>query len=215
MRDVATVFGTATTLLTALNLTGAAEVELNPTSSNFGKIRVGPTRIDVFGGFLPILRVASRLVASATRQDVKALSGKKIPPDIMRDLGLFARYKLAPGPSFAVDMISGKTAIGEPMEATVQSVEANLVNRFAPFALQDLWDAIKAQGLVGAGLAAPAFVGVGVQTFETRDDISQRWYGRPYIRLAPATRRNVDSYYKKSRKNPPRIWEMAPRGRER
>jgi hypothetical protein len=210
-RDVGTVLGTAIPLLTALNLSGAARVELDTTSSNFGKIQVGPTRIDVFGGFLPIFRVAARMIASATRQDVKSLSGEKIPPDIMRDLGLFARYKLAPGPSFAVDMVAGKTAIGEPMAATMQSVEANLVNRFAPFALQDLWDAIREQGLVGAGLAAPAFVGLGVQTFETKDDMAQRLSGKNYVDLTPRYKRALDSLYKKQRDDPPRIWEMPER----
>lgn len=102
--------GGLTGVLALGNETGAWDAELDPRSSDFGKVRVGPQRIDFGAGFLPLIRTAAREVTG----EAKAVTGGVYDVDRKNEALKFFRNKLAPIPSAAVNIAVGENAIGEP-----------------------------------------------------------------------------------------------------
>ena len=143
-----------------------AQVNFDPRSSNFTKIKVGNTRIDIAGGFSQYVRFAAQ---EMTREAISS-SGNKSHigwglHDIS-DLGnvtKLARSKAAPIPSFAWDEGSGKDFIGRPVKPG-HELFSN-----APFVSQDAYDASQQGGsktiVVAAFLSA---IGLGVQSYKDK-----------------------------------------------
>ena len=157
------------TVLTLSHI-GGASTQLDPRSSDFGKIKVGDTRYDIWGGFGQYIRVLSQIL---TRQSISAqtgklqdLSGKGAFGKTPASVGIsFVRGKLAPVPSMAWDFASGRTAIGEKV-TWQQEAKSHLL----PLIYSDLQEAYKQQGvksLLTVGL--PSTFGIGVQTYKPKE----------------------------------------------
>lgn len=153
-------------VLTLAKLAGA-EVGAEPRSSDFGKIKIGPTRIDVWGGFQPLVRSAAQIItgkyiSSTTGKEMTLGEGYK--PMTRADIvQRFFEGKLAPIPSFIVTLMKGQDISGEKV-----SVPKEIMQRFIPMVLQDLYDlAQESPGLLPIGLAT--FFGVGMQTYKEKN----------------------------------------------
>ena len=162
----------ALTTLAAIKLTAGDKVsiETDPRSSDFGKIRIGDTRYDIWGGFQQWARVFTQLVMgqrkNTTTGEIVSLNKEEYPFTTRKEVLLrFIEGKLAPVPALANELISGaKTFGGEDI-----SLEYIAQSKFIPMYIQDITDAFENGGLgraVGSGV--PAFFGVGVQTWEQR-----------------------------------------------
>jgi hypothetical protein len=80
-------------------------------------------------------------------------------------LAKFSRTKLSPVFSNAVDVVTGKNVVGEPV--TAKSVIKNLV---VPLSLRDIYDAMKEQGMPkGAALSILSIFGDGLQTYDSQN----------------------------------------------
>ena len=182
-----------------------AKVERDPESSDFGKIVLGRTRIDVWGGFQQIARTTAQMITGRG----KALSsGEKFSKNRLETFGRFIQGKLSPAASLIVELSSGKTFLGEPIptfENKTELVQWALYEKFAPLVLQDTIDAIKySQHKGAAALAFPlAFHGIGVQTYETnalddltqmRDHYSTRVFGKEWKNLGPLSQDALREY---------------------
>jgi hypothetical protein len=118
LRDIAITFTAGTT---GLGLAAAAglKMEIDPRSSDFGKVRIGNTRIDFWGGFQQYARVCALLInnwgKSASKGTVYPLQeyGGRAST-----IGHFVRGKTNPAIGFIIDLLSGETFIGEELEAT-------------------------------------------------------------------------------------------------
>ncbi len=161
-KDMAKFIGTGMLVLGLAKL-GGAEVEDDPTSSDFGKIKSGNTRWDIWGGFQQYIRLASQLytgrVTSSTSGKVTELNEgrNKTRADV---LFTFARGKLAPLPAETIDLLAGKDVTGKP--ATLGSEALKNI----PLVLGDITEAFKDKGVQGAlGVGIPSMFGVGVQTY--------------------------------------------------
>lgn len=138
------------TILSLAKMSGA-DVETDPRKADFGKIRVGNTRYDIFGGFQQFVRFAATMAMGpekGTRWDTFAR---------------FAESKTAPMISFGIDAMRGRNMIGQPFNP-----DTEVLNRFTPMAMQDAYDLIKERGAIGAPMAVPAFFGAGLQTYELK-----------------------------------------------
>ena len=103
-------FGVTTLLMAEL---AGFEVGMDWRDPDFGKIRVGDTRIDVFGGLQQPIRLALRIGAVAT--DVVGITeSDKVtnPLDLLYQLG---SYKLAPAITVPLGALTGKTVIHTPV----------------------------------------------------------------------------------------------------
>lgn len=146
-----------TTVLTLTAMAGA-DVETDPRSADFAKVRVGNTRWDIFGGFQQYIRAAARIAQPPGRSNR------------LGEIGRFGETKLSPALSFTVDMLRGRTMIGEKVESAKAFGKL-----FVPLMVQDVYEASRQYGpALGPAVAAPAALGVGVQTYEPRSPKPRR-----------------------------------------
>jgi len=203
------------------------EVELDPRSSDFGKVRVGNTRFDFWAGYQQLARHIAQLAAG----ERKTLATKEIRKASRKEvLARYARSKLAPVPAFVVDLWTGKTYTGDEMklfswgywqaEPTKwemgRDVLDQLRKRFAPLSFQDIGEAFYYQG-GGAALATipAAILGMGVGTWKVdvgtqgrllKDELARKYYGVKWNDLGPTSQRAL-------RIREPRIAELERRAR--
>lgn len=147
-----------------------AEVEQDPRSSDFGKLRYGNTRLDPLSGLTQTTVLLSRLATGETktlRGNVVPIRGEKVPFGSGNSADVIARFlrsKLAPVPSQGVNVLAGKDVVGQPV--TAESVTEGLL---VPLAFRDVYDAMIEQGVPrGTAFALLSMFGMGLQTYETK-----------------------------------------------
>jgi hypothetical protein len=104
--DMVKFVGAGLSVLTLAKLAGAA-VEADPRSSDFGKMRVGNTTAELWGGFQPMARYTAQLITGQS----KTVSGKN-PGTVIavkrNDVAMrFAESKLAPSAGAALGVLKG------------------------------------------------------------------------------------------------------------
>lgn len=167
-------FGTIATTVLGLAKMAGADVETDPRSSDFAKIKVGNTRYDILGGFGQYLVLGARMATNEKKNakgEVVEL-GKKFGSDTRLDVLLdFGINKESPVASFVTDYLRGKNAIGEPFDAKKKAIES-----FIPLFLQDASELIREEGAAGVPMSLPGLFGVGMQTYDV--ELGYDAYGR-------------------------------------
>jgi hypothetical protein len=142
-----------------------ATVESDPTSSDFGKIKIGNTRLDPFAGFQQYAVLANRLLQGRTKSSISGreynLGEEFGRPTKLDVLGRFAEGKLHPVLSFATGMLRGKDFTGQPF-----NVPAELGNRLVPIIMQDIYELANEDPTL-LPLAVPSAFGMGIQSYES------------------------------------------------
>jgi len=167
----------ASIYLTIAGLASAAGAKVNKDIRNadFGKIRIGNTRIDVLAGFLPVIRLVGQLIkgeiVSSTSGKVMKLGDKEaFRPLTRKDILLrFWEYKLSPVASFVRDMLENQTAIGEDL-----TLKNQIVDRVTPMVIQDMIDLYKEDPKL-VPLGALGVFGVGIQTYGNKKKPSKKY----------------------------------------
>jgi len=181
LRDQLITFSLGMTALTlAYYKLGPDSVQLDPRSADFGKIKIGNTRLDFWGGFQQYARFYANLFSgkavSGSTQSLYdyselpswGLSGRQIPTF------RFFTSKLNPALGFGWNIVGGKNYVGEEYGSKPKAKVAR--DELMPLFLLDLWEAIEETGLEGAFIAAPGVLGVGVQTYGGEgEESSDRW----------------------------------------
>lgn len=190
--DLASFVGGGVLILTLLNMLRGVDIEHDPRSSDFGKIRIGDTRIDFWGGYQPLARYTTQFLAG----QAKTAETKRII-DVERGevVWRFIQSKLSPPTGLAVDLIRGENFIGQKLEPTVSGISEQALQRFVPLFIQDVIDAARFQGLDTAAIVAPlALHGIGTMTYPIRassesarlkDVLSQESFGQKWDELGP------------------------------
>lgn len=184
IQSLASFAGVASLVLEAAHAAGA-DVETDPRSSDFLKIKVGDTRYDILGGFQQNLVFGWREISgekkSSTSGEVKKFA--KGIPDLFKDNPLpvdngfgstnrlkiasdLAGNKLNPVLASGVKIVRGTDAGGQPTNPYTE-----IGQLFVPISAQGSYQTIKDVGSVPEGLLrnAPDFVGIGSQTYGTKD----------------------------------------------
>lgn len=163
-------------VLTLAKLAGA-EIGINPKSADFGKIKIGDTRIDITGGFGQYIR---SFVQLSTGEYVSSVTGKKYTLGegyksmTRRDIALrLIEAKEAPIASFITDLMQGTTITGEkvkpiPKELSVEAfMKSEIGQRLIPMVAGDIYDLAKEDpNLLPLGVLG--IFGFGLQTYEQR-----------------------------------------------
>lgn len=162
------------------------QVGLDPRSADFGKIRMGNTRLDPLYGLSQTTVLLSRLVTGEMQNvygETVALRGEDRPygtSSIQDILWRFLRSKFSPGAGAFVDISAQEGFVREPV--TPVTVAANLA---IPLALRDVYDAMKEHGVAtGTGLGLAAVFGLGLQTYEMQTDPAAH-FSHVHRRLSP------------------------------
>lgn len=174
-KDMAKFIGTGMTLLQLAKL-GGADVEADPHSADFGKIKIGDIRYDIWGGIGQYIRFFTQVASGQIKTgagDVMYVDKDVAPFTTRADIiERFGRGKLSPGVQLLWDSLAGENLVGEVTDADMGEVWS----RIAPFYMQDIADAGKVEGWQGAlAVGIPAMLGVGTQTYApSQTAIAQR-----------------------------------------
>ncbi len=166
MKDMLKFVGVGATILLTAKMMGA-NVEDDPRSSDFGKIHVGNTRWDIWGGFQPYARVLTQFITgerkATTTGKIQELNGKGFMGQTRATpLWSFMRTKLAPIPGTAVNLISGSDVVGNKVTPL-----GELTKMVIPLLGQDIYQGMQDQGVKAIfTVGIPSAFGVGVQTFQ-------------------------------------------------
>ncbi len=161
------------TLVLGLAKAAGANVEADPRNSDFGKIQVGNTRIDIAGGFQQYFHLLANLATVSKVSPTTGESRQQLPHVT---LGRFLRSKGAPSPNVVYDLMSQKNFMGESVRIKDKGdMYKEFKNHTLPLLLQDSIDIYRnseggvdgiAKALGGYGIG---MWGVGTQTFEAKE----------------------------------------------
>ena len=194
-RGLVNFIGAGAAVLTGLKMAGIGDVELDPRSSDFGKLKIKgtDTRLDVWTGYSQWLR----FFAQVTGAEKKTASGNIEP--LSRDEVVFRmmQSKASPAAGLLVDILRGEDFMGRKLFTDTTGALDQVGNRLLPLFVQDLYDAIEQEGLLGAVVASPGFLGVGIVTYlnefaRIKDEIANETVpGAEWEDLDPVTQREL------------------------
>jgi hypothetical protein len=164
LRGMAQLAGAVSLTLYMAKLAGA-DVGVDPRSADFGKVKVGDTRVDIAGGFQQYLVVAARLIrgetVSSTTGELVTLEGGFAKPSRADIAQRFGEQKFAPVPGFVRDWAKNENFEGEEFDPAREGVRS-----FAPFGVESVYDTSRSEGTAPAiATGVLGSVGFGVQTY--------------------------------------------------
>lgn len=144
---------------------GSDKPETDPRSSDFGKIKVGNTTLDVSGGNANYITLLSRLLTQKTKStktgelvDLGSGFGETSGFDLTAN---FLRYKLSPNASLLVDAIARSNALGEE-----KTIPQSVVDRLKPMYIESLAELLKSDDDGKFLLSLVALFGAGLSTYD-------------------------------------------------
>lgn len=163
LKSLLTVAGAGLTILQLAKL-GGAEVSDNPTSADFGKIKIGDTRIDIWGGFQQYVVAAARLLTgkyTSTVSNETSKLGEGYKAKSRYDILLSQiESKESPIMSFITQMAKQKDAAGNAIQ-----IPKKVMDLFTPMTVGSLIEIAKDDPkLLPTGLLG--IFGFGVQTYQ-------------------------------------------------
>jgi hypothetical protein len=155
----------------ALGVLAGADIEDDPRSTDFLKLKFGNTRVNVLGGLPQYLVLFAKLITGQTKSSttgkITAIRGKDVPyrgDTCATVIGRFIRTKLSPTIGIPLDVITGENVVGEPV--TLESTAKSIV---IPLSLRDIADAADEQGVpVGSVMGLLSIFGFSIQTYEAK-----------------------------------------------
>lgn len=185
-KDFMGLFGLGASTLGLAQLAGIGDVNtFNPDSADWGKLKVGGTRLDIWSGYQQTARLVYK-IASGEMKDPGDLSvfWKNVLP--------YLGNKLSPQAGAAV------STMPEGVKRVIQPVDRpfKLTDALAPLAWSGLVQAIKEDGAVAGAIAATGLVGMGSQTYQSQTDVrdkeAQTQFKTDYENLTPVQRQAVN-----------------------
>ena len=166
-------------------------MEADPRSSDFGKVKIGNTRIDPWAGFQQYGRFVAQLLSGMRKSTT---TGEVIESKRADIINWFARSKLSPAAGLVADLLEGETFLGDEFSLEPEAVKEQAFQRLVPMFVQDMVEAIEDSGMIGGLMAFPGLFGVGVQTYgnELKDKYAQAIYGKNWNDL---TEEQQNSFY--------------------
>ena len=172
MLSVAAALGLAEMLRRAVDDEDKFDIEWDPRSSDFTKLRFGNRRVDFLAGINQVAvlaaRIASGKMKSSTTGKITAIRGENVPyggkyaSDIITD---FIKYKASPMARNFMNTIDQKTFDG-PL--TWQKV---LEDTTLPITIRDIFEAFQEEGInASVGVSLMSFFGTGLNTYGSDDE---------------------------------------------
>lgn len=173
VKTLLTFVGTGLSIITAADLAGA-DVVKDWRSSDFGKIKVGNTRFDIWGGFQQYVRLLGQ---SITGESINSRTGKVYKfgegykPTTRSDIAFrFLEGKLNPAVGLGLDIYRGRDIMGDPVDP-----KSAMVENFVPLSWQEIKPLVEENGpLKGVLMSIPGFFGTGVQTYDSKPKKSSK-----------------------------------------
>jgi hypothetical protein len=147
-QDITTWFLVTATAVGLLAAASSGEVERDPRSADFGQVRWGRTRLDLWAGFRPVAVLLARL---ASRQIKYEQGGQVVVKQRPweKTLARYVQSKLSPIASLIAEAWSGKTYTYQDF-----SWGKALQERSTPIAIREAVPLVREHGVVAGGLLA-------------------------------------------------------------
>jgi hypothetical protein len=164
LKTLAAFVGSGMSVLGLAKLNGA-EVGTDPRSADFGKIKIGNTRYDIWGGFQQYARLIGQLttgekISTTTGRETTLGAGGYNAPTRESIFMDFLKSKANPLTSFAIRASQGEL-YGEKF-----NLPAEVLDRFIPMIAQDAFDLTREYGIgKGLAMAVPGALGIGSMTY--------------------------------------------------
>ncbi len=176
-KQLVSFLGAGTAILSLAKL-GGASIETDPRSSDFAKIKIGNTRLDIWSGYVQW----ARFMAQLTTAERKTQFGNMTDLNRREVIDRLMSSKYSPAFGLINDILRGESYSGEDVSLDSASLQRQAFTRLAPLFIQDMIDAIDQEGLIGGVVASPGLFGVGVVTYvspaqKLRDQRAQETYG--------------------------------------
>lgn len=169
-----------------------AEIEKDPRSSDFGKLRFGYTRLDPMGGLSQATVLLARIASGTTKSAEGDIIPLKDDPGVLKlgdteiempwalpeeeapggrsgipgVIGRFLRSKLSPVVGSSLDVKTGTDVVGN--EVTLVDLPKKLL---VPLSFGDIYETMQEQGIpASSAMAILALFGMGLQTYGNEED---------------------------------------------
>lgn len=155
--------------LYALAKFAGGEVETDSTSSDFGKVRFGETRIDPLAGLSQSTVLIGRAFFGESTSvngrvsELRNSEGRAPRRGVWEATTAFLRNKLAPIPAAGVNLLDGRNAFDEPT-----SLGKEAATLATPLSFRDIYDVLTTKHGVPekAALGLLSIFGMGVKTYK-------------------------------------------------
>jgi len=154
------------------------DVESDPRSPDFGKIKSGNTRWDIWGGFQQYARLAAVVMTeqkkSSTTGEIRDIDKGNVKESRLDILSKFGRGKLSPIASIVTDILDKKDIMGNKLTTNWTSNEGrkekgigeNLSQHLLPLTLTGFVESLNDQGgRAWLTTLVPSIFGIGTQTY--------------------------------------------------
>ena len=175
------------------------EIEIDPRATDFGKVRVGSTRWDFWGGDAQWAKFIARMLPGVGGRKLST-TGEIIDADRADEIGKMWRSKLNPMAANAWEIgITQEDFYGNAITTDPENVKEQAINRLLFMGAQDVRDAMALHDNDADAFmyAVPGFLGVGVQSYETamdvKDEIAVRTFDAMYEDLDVETQLDIDA----------------------
>jgi len=169
-RDAVAYLGTGVTALLLAKYSGS-KVGTDPRDPDFGKIVIGNTRYDIWGGNVQMARFMYNsmmsLVPNKYKKNIPTGKGWKGGAGTGDLIMRFVSYKLSPTVTIPLALSRGKDITGQPINVTKLNSNNIIARSLLPLFTTDAWQAAEDGGIVKALIAGGlSSQGVGVSTYE-------------------------------------------------
>jgi hypothetical protein len=177
---------------------GIGAIEMN---DGLPTLRIGRQHFDPYAGWNPIAKFMHRFVQDMEKTGTKlgegTLDWEDMPQSVFqvvtgRTLD-FLRNGLSPTVSTGLAAYEGRDWMGTPFNVADRAGSGQLlIDMYAPFILQDLYEAYREEGLKGVALqAGPSILSMSSNTYRNSDSEAEKMFGKPYDLLDYAQRQAV------------------------
>ncbi|KKL52706.1 hypothetical protein LCGC14_2282780, partial [marine sediment metagenome] len=165
-KEIVRAVGSSAAILLLAQYAGAHIEWWDVDDPDWMKIRIGNSRIDIFGSYLQV----ARAIARTGKSGILRAQGLESDTDPL-ELGIsFLTWKLSPAVTTTLELWKGKTAVGDEI-----TIPETLIRAFIPMAAEDIEDAAKDEDSIGViGATALTSVGVGVSTYYDSESAVRR-----------------------------------------
>ena len=169
--------------ITGMAKLAGADVSPDITSTDFGKMKIGNTRLNLFGQYQQLSVLFGRLFkgyATSSTTGRKMTLGEGYRPLTRLELvGRFFESKEHPTLSLFTGALEGQNQIGDKFDWSTETLR-----RFVPMMVSDAYDLYKEHGYKGLYGLIPTILGIPVQTYGSQiPNLETTASGKPTIKL--------------------------------
>ncbi len=138
LKTLGALFAGATATYVAVCKAMGQEPQLNPTRSGFMTVRIGGTNVGIGSGQIAMLKFMANVAntAATSPEDFLKFNPKELETWQDNPFAQFARSRTSVLTGTGIDLLTGRTYIGEPLDSVPDILREEVVGQTLPFWMQ-------------------------------------------------------------------------------